>query len=156
MTSQQNPTIPTAHDGEVPLWAPLYGASPVQAVVRFFRKYADFSGRASRSEYWWWVLASIVISAVLEIPTLTIPGAGVTWSGPGAGSIGLAFWLSGVISLALIVPSLAVTWRRLHDANFAGPFFFLGFIPFVGTIIVLVLMLLPSKPEGARFDRPRG
>ncbi|MFJ4254344.1 DUF805 domain-containing protein [Microbacterium sp. NPDC090003] len=47
---------------------------------------------------------------------------------------------------------LAATWRRLHDANLAGPFFFLAFIPVVGSWILLVLLLQGSKPEGARFD----
>ena len=58
-----------------------------------------------------------------------------------------------VVVLAVIVPFLAVVVRRLHDANMAGPMAFLLLVPFVGTLIVLVLMLLPSKPEGARFDR---
>ena len=50
------------------------------------------------------------------------------------------------------MPSLAVLVRRLHDANFSGFFVFIGLIPFVGGIILLVLTILPSKPEGARFD----
>jgi hypothetical protein len=51
---------------QVPLDKPLYGATFGQAISRFFKKYATFSGRASRSEYWWWVLASAIISAVLS------------------------------------------------------------------------------------------
>jgi uncharacterized membrane protein YhaH (DUF805 family) len=57
--------------------------------------------------------------------------------------------------LSTLAPSSALTWRRLHDANLAGPFFFLGFIPLVGWIIVLIFTLLPSNPAGARFDRGR-
>ncbi len=57
-----------------------------------------------------------------------------------------------IVMLALIVPTLAISWRRLHDANLAGPFWFLSFIPGVGGLIVLALMLMPSKPEGRRFD----
>ena len=62
MTSPQYPTAPPAPPtGETPLWAPLYGASLPQAVRRFFAKYADFSGRASRSEYWWWYLVTVIV-----------------------------------------------------------------------------------------------
>nr|WP_263053678.1 DUF805 domain-containing protein [Brevibacterium casei] len=57
-----------------------------------------------------------------------------------------------IVMLALLVPTLAISWRRLHDANLAGPFWFLTFIPGVGGLIVLALMLMPSKPEGRRFD----
>ncbi|WP_374009618.1 DUF805 domain-containing protein [Leifsonia sp. LS-T14] len=158
MTSPQYPTAPAAPAGETPLWAPLYGASIGQAVQRFFKKYADFTGRASRSEYWWWYLVTIIVAIVLEVLALTLGTAGATTNDDGTSTPGPLFWLPVVLIIAwglgTIVPHLALTWRRLHDANLAGPFFFLGLIPFVGGIIVLVLVLLPSKPEGARFDRP--
>ncbi len=73
-------------------------------------------------------------------------------SGPGVIIAGIGYVIGGLIALAMIIPNLAITWRRLHDANFAGPFFFLSFIPGVGGLIVFVLELLPSKPEGQRFD----
>lgn len=160
MTSPQYPTTPpTAPTGEVPLWAPLYGASIGQAVQRFFKKYADFSGRASRSEYWWWYLVSVLVVIVLEVLSLALGGAGATLNDDGTTSPGPLFWLPALLiivwGLGTIVPHLALIWRRLHDADLAGPFFFLGLIPIVGSIIVLVLTILPSKPEGARFDRPR-
>ncbi|WP_158865240.1 DUF805 domain-containing protein [Leifsonia sp. AG29] len=160
MTSPQYPTAPPAAPaGEAPLWAPLYGATLPQAVRRFFKKYADFTGRASRSEYWWWYLVTIVVVVVLEVLSVTLGSAGGTVNADGTSTPGPLFWLPALLivvwGLGTIVPHLALTWRRLHDANLAGPFFFLGLIPFVGGIIVLVLVLLPSKPEGARFDRPR-
>jgi uncharacterized membrane protein YhaH (DUF805 family) len=159
VTSPQYPTAPAASGAETPLWAPLYGASFGQAIQRFFKKYADFTGRASRSEYWWWMLASVIVAVVLEILSLALGGAGATVNDDGTSTPGPLFWLPIVLIaiwyLGTIVPHLALIWRRLHDANLAGPFFFLGLIPVVGGIIVLVLTLLPSKPEGARFDRPR-
>lgn len=160
MTSPQYPTTSAATPtGETPLWAPLYGASFGQAVKRFFTKYADFTGRASRSEYWWWALFSILVAIVLEVLALSLGFTGATVNDDGTTTPGPLFWLPGLLilvwSLGTIVPHLAIIWRRLHDANLAGPFFFLGFIPIVGGIIVLVLTILPSKPEGARFDRPR-
>lgn len=147
---------------------PLYGASFGQAVKRFFKNYVNFKGRASRSEYWF---AALFVFLLLLIPgILSGIGAAQTLSAA-AGSIDPATGqmnsvaagggsvlsmiggtLSALIGLALFIPQLAISWRRLHDANLAGPFWFLGLIPFVGGIILIVLMVLPSKPEGQRFD----
>ena len=135
-----------------PLDQPLYGASFGDAIRRFFTKYSDFTGRASRSEYWWFVLFATIVAAVYAILQVTIGSIG--GDGRSLGPIGWILLVVYIVwALAILVPSLALIWRRLHDANLAGPFFFLGFIPFVGGIILLVFYLLPSKPEGARFDR---
>ncbi|SDH59105.1 Uncharacterized membrane protein YhaH, DUF805 family [Leifsonia sp. 98AMF] len=159
MTSPQYPTTSAAPTGETPLWAPLYGATIGQAIKRFFTKYADFTGRASRSEYWWWILFSVIVAIVLEVLALGLGFAGATVNDDGTSTPGPLFWIPGLLiavwSLGTIVPHLALIWRRLHDADLAGPFFFLGFVPIVGGITVLVLTILPSKLEGARFDRPR-
>jgi len=161
VTSPQYQPAPPAQGGtgETPLWAPLYGASLPQAFQRFFKKYADFTGRASRSEYWWWYLVTIIVAIVLEVLALVLGLPGASANGNGGTNPGPLFWLPALLIFAwivgTIVPHLALTWRRLHDANLAGPFFFLGLIPLVGGIILLVLLLLPPKPEGARFDRPR-
>ncbi|PYY36019.1 DUF805 domain-containing protein [Curtobacterium sp. MCJR17_055] len=132
------------------------------AVERVFRKYVRFDGRASRSEFWWWSLAQTIVIGVLYVligiggatsDLRTDPVTGTTSGTPNA-----LYWIAAVLlglySLATIIPNLAVTWRRLHDANLAGPFFFLSVIPFFGGIILIVLTILPSKPEGQRFDRP--
>ena len=135
-----------------PLDQPLYGASFGDAIRRFFKKYADFTGRASRSEFWWWYLFAVLIGIVYGIllGSLGSIGNGGRGYGPIAWILIVLYSLWG---LAILVPSIALIWRRLHDANLAGPFFFLGFIPLVGWIILLVFYLTPSKPEGARFDR---
>lgn len=148
---------------------PLYGATFGQAIKRFFRNYVKFSGRASRSEFWWIELFLFLIQLIPSI--LYFIGVGMTAgaatmaasdpygaqmsSGPSGGALALTAVggiLMFLIGLAVIVPTLALSWRRLHDGNFAGPFWFLTFIPGVGGLIVLVLMLMPSKPEGQRFD----
>lgn len=149
-------TPQAAYSGAVPLSQPLYGASLSDAVRRFFTKYATFSGRASRSEYWWWYLVSFVVTGVLQLLALITGGPGGTaadgsYQGPGAGYVIFSI-ITLIWALATIVPSIAVLVRRLHDGNFSGFFAFLALIPFVGGIIVLVLTVLPSKPEGARFD----
>lgn len=156
---------------------PLYGATFRQATRRFFKQYANFSGRASLSEYWW---SSLLTTILILIPTLLVmvgaimtgvaaataaqeedlSGGGYDFAEPGPMEFGMRVLLIlGVILLlvvwfALIVPSLAITWRRLHDANFPGPYYFFTLVPSIGSVIILVLVLLPSKPEGQRFDRP--
>ncbi|MCU1523797.1 MAG: hypothetical protein JWO18_691 [Microbacteriaceae bacterium] len=101
------------------------------------------------------MLIDLVIWIVLGI-LARLGGAGVTdASGAMTGPNGLGIVVSIVIvlfALATIVPSLALTVRRLHDANLSGFFIFLSLVPFVGGIIVLVMTLLPSNPQGQRFD----
>jgi uncharacterized membrane protein YhaH (DUF805 family) len=136
---------------QVPLSAPLPGATIGQAVTRFFKKYATFSGRASRSEYWWWVLVNFIVTGVLS--GLAYTGTSFTEEGMVTGPL---YWVFIVLSsawgLAVLIPTLALIWRRLHDTNRPGGWFFLVFIPLVGGIILLVFVLLPSDPAGARFD----
>lgn len=160
------------------LTLPLYGATFRQATKRFFKQYANFSGRASLSEYWW---STLFTTLLILVPTLVVTvgavlvgvtvatystqeqslsGEGYDFAEPGPMDFGLRVLLIvGVVLLlvvwfALLVPSLSITWRRLHDAGFPGPYYFLTLVPSVGSVIILVLMLLPSKPEGQRFDRP--
>lgn len=145
--------------GEPPLWAPYYGAPFPVAVKRFFKKYATFSGRASRSEYWWWVLVSVAVGIVLNI----VVGAGAaatttasslsSTAAPGPGTV-FGTTLLVIWGLATLVPSLALSVRRLHDANFSGWLLLLGLVPFLGAIALFVFMLLPSNPAGQRFDQP--
>ena len=142
-----------------PLNLPLYGASFGRSIARYFKKYATFSGRASRSEYWWVFLFNAIIGVVVWILALVFGVAGAQIDSatgtalPGPGYF-VIIGLAGLWGLATIVPYLAISWRRLHDTNKSGAFWFLSFIPFVGGIIVLVLQLLDSDPAGARFDQP--
>ncbi|ROR82602.1 Uncharacterized membrane protein YhaH, DUF805 family [Plantibacter flavus] len=164
------------------LTLPLYGATFPQAVKRYLRKYTTFTGRASRSEYWWVTLFIFLVTLIPNILFFTGVGIGavsaaaqrepVVFDGitssktyytqpgileiPGAAPLILTgVVLLGLIWLATIVPNLALAWRRLHDANFPGPFYFLSLIPSIGGLILFVLFLLPSKPEGQRFDLVR-
>lgn len=150
-------TSATISTSDARLDQPLYGATFGQAISRFFKKYATFSGRASRSEFWWWYLASTIVSGVLSLLMTTTGGFGYdaatgTMTGPSGGYVTFAVIL-GIWGLVTLVPWLALIWRRLHDTNRSGGFFFLSLIPFVGWIIALVLYLMPSDPAGARFDR---
>lgn len=122
---------------------PYYGISFGDAVKRFFKNYANFTGRASRGEYWWVVLFTFIVGVIFGL----IGSIG----GEGSALNAICSAVLGIFGLAVIIPSLALHWRRLHDANLAGPFWFLTFIPVVGSIIVFILTLLPPKPEGRRF-----
>lgn len=162
---------------------PLPGASFGDAVRRFFGKYAVFTGRASRSEYWWVYLFLLIVEIVPVVLLMVGVIASSVWAGqnpvrtdiggdgngnqvvvetdrglihaPTAWLIFLALGLMFVLWLAVIVPTLALVWRRMHDSNRPGPLALLALIPGVGGIILLVFMLLPSDPQGARFDQRR-
>ncbi|MQA01861.1 MAG: DUF805 domain-containing protein [Streptosporangiales bacterium] len=136
-----------------PLWAPHYRCSPGDAVRRFFRKYADFTGRASRSEYWWWQLVSLVGGLALYLLALLAGIPGTDSAGPGPGRF-VGVGVAALCLLAIVVPHITLTVRRLHDVNLSGLLVILGLIPYVGWLIMLVIALLPPIPQGARFDDP--
>ena len=150
---------PSGPGGAVPLWAPLYGAGPVVAVKRFFLKYADFTGRASRSEYWWVVLANTVLYFVLGIVGFLagLPGSTTDYDGtlePGPGSIPFGF-VFAILFFGTIVPFLSLGARRLHDIDLSGWLLLINLVPYLGGFVIFILSLLGPKPGGARFDRPR-
>ena len=147
---QQQAQPQTFQGGEPPLWAPYYGAPFPAAVKRFFKKYATFSGRASRSEFWWWALVSFAVSTVFNI----ISGATTASSLDSAPTLGIGAILGVVWGLATLVPSLALLVRRLHDGGFSGLLALLLLVPFAGAVALLVLAILPSKPEGQKYDQP--
>lgn len=143
------------HPGE--LNRPLYGASMGQAFSRFFRNYANFSGRASRSEYWWMALSQFIAYFILIF--IGFAASNATYQANPYGSADMDF-ASGftaliftILAFGLAIPNLALSWRRLHDSNQPGPLWFLALIPYVGWLIMFVFVLLAPKPEGRRFDR---
>lgn len=138
-----------------PLDWPQYGIGFVPAIKRAFRKYATFSGRAGRGEYWWWILFTTLTwfglaIVALVLGTITSPDGGDT---PGWAGIPFLILLIG-FGLAAIVPSIAVTLRRLHDAGFSGWLYLLILIPTIGGLIVSVLCLLPTSPLAEKYGPP--
>jgi uncharacterized membrane protein YhaH (DUF805 family) len=133
-----------------------YGISFIDAIKRGFKKYATFSGRASRSEYWWWALLSNIGYVVLLAPAYVL---GITTSSdggrtPGAAAIPLII-LMVIFCLAIIVPTLALTVRRLHDAGFSGWLALLMLVPYLGGLIILIFTVLPSLPAESSTTRYR-
>ena len=100
------------------------------------KKYAVFSGRAQRKEYWMFVLFNIIIAIVLGIIEEVI---GLS-SEPGQGI------LTNIYSLAILLPSLAVGVRRLHDIGRTGWWLLIGLIPIIGVIVLLVFAVQDSQP----------
>jgi len=153
MAINQQSTKPA---GALPLAQPYYGAPIGEAVKRFFTKYAVFTGRASRSEYWWWALVNYIVLFALGTVALIAGGAPTvaadgTVAPPSGGAIVVVLLIS-LYGLATLIPHLALTARRLHDGNFSALFIFIALVPGIGGLILFILTLLPSKPEGARFD----
>lgn len=107
------------------------------------KKYADFSGRARRKEYWLFTLFSIIITIVLTIID------GVTGMLNAELGIGV---LSGIYSLAVLIPTIAVTVRRLHDTDRTGWWMLILLIPLIGAIVLLIFMVL----EGTSGDNQYG
>ena len=119
-----------------------------------YRRYADFSGRSRRKEYWMFVLLTSIIG--LLCVALMFAGGFATSTVDGEPAApGPMFWL-GVTALTIfgvgsIIPSIAVQVRRFHDQDKSGWMLLLGFIPYVGGIVVLVFMCLEGTRGPNRF-----
>jgi uncharacterized membrane protein YhaH (DUF805 family) len=111
-----------------------------EAISDGFSKYAQFSGRSSRSAYWWFVLfyvlvfiAASIIDAAINTQVLAV-----------------------LAVLALFLPSLAVLVRRLHDTDRSGWWVFISFVPFIGYIVLIVFACTDSSPTNRWGDGPDG
>ena len=116
--------------------------SPVDAIKSVLSQYAGFSGRARRSEYWWFALFSFVLSfvaAILDSALGTSLGSGST------GVIGL------IVTLALLLPSLAVGVRRLHDTDRSGWWLLIGLVGLVWFIVLLVFFVQDGTRGSNRY-----
>ncbi|WP_333773776.1 DUF805 domain-containing protein [Streptomyces sp. IBSBF 3136] len=103
--------------------------------VDVLKKYAVFSGRARRQEYWMFFLFNIIISIVLTVVDRAI-GSNI---------------LSLIYSLAVLLPGLGVTVRRLHDTGRSGWWIFISLIPLVGAIILIVFLASEGKAEPNKY-----
>ena len=126
-----------------------------ESIKTVFRKYAEFGGRASRSEFWWFALFSTIVSTALNALNVRTGGPGFYEDGLWTGStIFLGSSLAGLWSLAVLLPSLAVTVRRLRDAGRRWTELFWLLLPIVGAIILIVHLCDPSAPEVAVTPAP--
>jgi uncharacterized membrane protein YhaH (DUF805 family) len=109
-----------------------------ESVRNCLGNYANFNGRAGRPQYWWFFLFYVILAVLASIID-TVVGLGV---------------LGFIVFLALIVPSLAVGSRRLHDTGKSGWLQLLGLIPCVGIIILIVLFVQPGNPAENTYGPP--
>jgi uncharacterized membrane protein YhaH (DUF805 family) len=114
----------------------------MQWFMTALQKWSDFSGRARRREYWFFILIFVVIYIVLTLVDMMV---GLTNAATGVGILG------GLFALAMLIPAIAVAVRRLHDTNRSGWWLLLGFIPVIGELVLLVFYLLDSQPGDNRF-----
>jgi uncharacterized membrane protein YhaH (DUF805 family) len=98
----------------------------IDAVKICFVKYANFDGCASRPEFWWWFVFTLVVTAALRC---------------------VSYNVSGVFSIATFLPSLAVAARRLHDTDRSGWWQLLYFVPVIGWVVLIIFCAEPGQPN---------
>jgi uncharacterized membrane protein YhaH (DUF805 family) len=125
----------------------------MDAVKSVYRNYATFSGRACRSELWWFFLFQIIVAIIIgfiEVPL----GLGSSSYAVGDGAVSAGFSggiLSGIWALANLVPNLAVGVRRLHDTDRSGWWLLIGLVPLVGAIVLIVFYCTRGTTGPNRF-----
>ena len=109
-----------------------------EAISVCFSKYATFTGRAARPEYWYWVLFTVLASVIFAVieQTASVDGGRA---------------LDAIFNVATIIPSLAVAARRLHDTDRSGWWQLLVFIPVIGWILLLIWLCQRGTPGSNRF-----
>jgi uncharacterized membrane protein YhaH (DUF805 family) len=110
-----------------------------QAISDGFSKYVTFSGRSSRSAYWWWYLFTVLVAAVAWLIDVIF---------------GTIYVIGALASLVLFLPSLAVTVRRFHDAGHTGWWILTWILPLVGFIVTLIFALTASQPPNEWGEGP--
>ncbi len=110
--------------------------------IEVLKKYAVFGGRARRKEYWYFFLFSTLISIVLSVIDNVI--------GSSNAEAGIGF-LSGIYTLGVLIPSIAVGVRRLHDTNRSGWWLLIALIPLIGAIVLIVFFVFDSNPEENQY-----
>ena len=143
----------------------LEGETLMEWMLLPFRKYAQFSGRSRRKEFWMFTLLNCIVYAVIMVLVFGTAGASMFADVDPTDPLGIYMGLFSGVGLllvlwwlAVLVPSIAVTVRRLHDRDMSG-WWYLGFVvvslvPFVGliaSIAFLVVMVLPGTPGANRF-----
>jgi len=109
--------------------------------IAVLKKYAVFSGRARRKEYWTFVLFNVIITVVLTM----IEGVA------DSNSEGSQSTLATLYGLVVLTPSLAVGVRRLHDIGKSGWWMLIGLIPIIGTIVLLIFAVRDSQPADNQY-----
>lgn len=115
-----------------------------EAIKTCFSKYATFAGRASRSEYWWFYLFCVLLVLVGVMLDLTVG----SYNPDDPDSVP---WLTFLFALPVILPSLSAMVRRLHDTDRSGWWYWIGLIPLVGSIVLLVFLVQAGTDGDNRY-----
>lgn len=135
----------------------------INAYKNFFKGYAEFTGRSTRPDYWWVWLGNFILSIpfwVIYIYTVYLSAVMDSVSDSVSEAAFMIFGLVAIIYvvfyLAILVPTIALTIRRLRDAGFHWAFIFLRFAPMVGGIALLILLAMPTKEtEVVNYSEPQ-
>lgn len=110
--------------------------------VEALKKYATFSGRASRREYWWFALVSTLVTVALAIADIAMDNY--------SHDAGMGL-LTSIYTLLVFLPSLGLAVRRLHDIDRSGWWLLIGLIPLIGYLVIIVFACLPGTRGANRF-----
>lgn len=102
----------------------------ISAFVKMMKNYANFNGRTSLADFWWAILAQVLLGIVVGFISGLLGEVGA-----------MIIFLFG---LAFLIPSYALYWRRLHDIGKSGAYYFITFIPLVGGILLLIALAKPG------------
>lgn len=102
-------------------------------------RYADFNGRSRRPEYWWFVLFAVLLNAVLQMLS---------------GDSAILSLIALLITLSILIPSIAVAIRRLHDTGRSGWWLLLSLIPLLGFLVLVYFYIQPTDPETNAWGPP--
>ena len=120
----------------------------IEAYKKFWKGYVDFEGRSTRSDYWFVYLVNVLITFAYFLLQAVFGGLVAVTESSFLAVISLILLLIFfAYGIAAFLPSIALTVRRLRDAGYNWPYIFVTFIPFVGWIILIVLLCKPTKVE---------
>ena len=122
--------------------------------IQPYKKYAQFTGRSDRKEFWYFVLFYIIACVILGIADGMLFGTGRAVMGDGEFEFSSSGPLTGLFVLGSFIPMLAVAIRRLHDTGKTGWWVLLGLIPLIGTIILIVFYAQKGQPEANAHGEP--
>ena len=119
----------------------------LKSYFNVLRNYVNFSGRASRSEFWWFTLMNMIVKLLIIASMF-----GVGKQLPGLGEIFAGIYIA--YYLAVLLPSLAVGARRLHDTDRSGWWLLIGLVPLIGFIVLIVFFVQKGTEKENRFGKP--
>ncbi len=102
--------------------------------------YANFQGRTTRKDFWYFILAQVIIDIIYVLLLWLLPDQRYAWGA-----------LYRVYIIVLLSPSIAIQVRRLHDVGLSGWIFLIDFIPFLGGLILAIIDCFPASPKGEKY-----